>query len=81
MNNFFDSLQPGDQFGFIGLGRNSNNLEIKLEPKSRNIEVKKRLHEQFCDEESSILLNNMPWHGSWRLENALQKALEWQSTI
>ena len=81
MNNFFDSLQPDDQFGFIGLGRNSDNLEIKLEPTSHNIEVKKRLLEQFCDKKSSIFMHDMPWHGSWKLENALQKALEWQSTI
>ena len=26
--NFFDSLQPDDQFGFIGLGKNSSNFEI-----------------------------------------------------
>ena len=49
---FFDSLQPDDQFGFIGLGENVSNLEIKLEKKSYNPYVKKIILESLNDLET-----------------------------
>ena len=79
---FFKKMPPSDYFGFISLGRSSNNEEILLEEKERNPYTKKLFLKAMADGESeSLFLGDAKAKQvrRQRLDKALQKALDWQT--
>ena len=79
---FFKSMQPTDCFGLISLAKTSNKDDIVLEPKEKNIYIKKLILQSKIDQESEVYFkgDRARLNRRGRLEKALTKALDWQMT-
>ena len=79
---FFKNMLPTDCFGYIHLGKSSENQEVMLEPKSKNTYIKKLFLKSMADIESDLFFlgDRARLTRQDRLEKALEKALDWQMT-
>merc|ERR1712060_88910 len=74
---FFDSMQPTELFGYINLSNRGE--EMQLEPKARNTLTKQRFLRGMNSKSSEMLLGDKKHDYQLdRLQDALQKALDWQ---
>ena len=64
-------------FGLIGLGKDSKRYGIMLEPKDRNLSVKKKLLESEMMMSNSLSVHDKQIFKRHKLEKALMKALRW----
>lgn len=80
VKDFFNEMSPTDCFGYISLGKSSNNDEILLEPKERNTHIKTLFLKSMKHKESELLFlgDRAMQTRKDRFEKALQKALDWQ---
>ena len=81
INKFFDSLNGSDLFGLIGLGKDSKRYGIMLEPKDRNLSVKKKILKSEMMMNNSLSVHEKQIFKRHKLEKALMKALSWQDKI
>ena len=82
VNAFFDKMLPTDFFGYISLGRTSNDDDMSLELKGKNTYIKKLILQSKTNQESEIYFkgDRSRLNRKGRLEKALTKALDWQMT-
>ena len=69
---FFKTMKPTDHFGYLSLGKNSNNNEIMLEPISRNTMTKQYfLEDLFENASESHLFSSNNYKSRSKLVDAL----------
>ena len=76
----FNGLDNNDYFGYISLGKNTQNDQILLEKKEKNTHLKTSFLDKKSTQTPQIMLSQFDHLGTnkqKRLEKALEKALGW----